>query len=74
MKQETKRDTEINWKKAINFIPKKDEIILYDCENGPRIKIGDGLTKVNDLPFTQDIISINNVIDIDGETLIVKGG
>lgn len=74
MKQETKRDTEINWKKAINFIPKKDEIILYDCENGPRIKIGDGLTKVNDLPFTQDIISINNVIDIKGETLIVKGG
>lgn len=44
-----KHDTEANWKKATNFIPLKGEIILYDDLN--EIKIGDGITKINDLDF-----------------------
>ena len=44
-----KHDTEANWKKAINFVPLKGEIILYDDLN--EIKIGDGTTKINDLDF-----------------------
>lgn len=47
-----KNDTEANWKKAINFTPKKGEIIIYNIDeshNSPRIKIGDGVTNVNEL-------------------------
>lgn len=44
-----KHDTEANWKKATNFIPLKGEIILYDDLR--KIKIGDGITKVNELEF-----------------------
>ena len=33
-----KHDTEANWKKAINFVPLKGEIIVYDDLN--KIKIG----------------------------------
>lgn len=48
-----KHDTEANWLKAINFIPKAGEMIIYDADdaNPVRIKVGDGTTKVNELPF-----------------------
>lgn len=49
-----KHDTEANWNKAVNFIPKQAELIVYDSDencNYQRIKIGDGVTNVNSLPF-----------------------
>lgn len=54
-----KNDIEANWIKAVNFIPLKGELIIYnpspDDVNYPsieyRFKIGDGLTKINDLDF-----------------------
>ena len=47
-----KVDTFDNWSKAINYIPDSFTIIVYEYENeSPRVKIGDGKTKVNDLPF-----------------------
>ena len=49
-----KHDTEANWVKATNFTPLAGEIIIYDVDSThtiPRIKIGDGVTKVNSLPF-----------------------
>lgn len=67
-----KRDTYVNWSKAINFIPKENEVIIYDCENGTKIKIGDGKTSVIDLPFIQDEFSISNITDIDDETVIIE--
>lgn len=45
-----KHDSSANWAKAINFIPLKGEIIIYDDLN--KIKIGDGITKINDLDFS----------------------
>jgi hypothetical protein len=64
-----KHDIASNWEKAVNFIPKIDELILYDgvLENGvyielPRLKRGDGKTKLNDLPFI-DSINHNNEIN-----------
>lgn len=63
MNKKIKREREQDWKKAVNFIPKKDEIIVYDCEDREiRFKIGDGKTKVNDLPFTDD----NSFVVLDG--------
>ena len=47
-----KKDTSINWNKAKNFIPKENEIIIYTDFNS--IKIGNGKTKVNDLPFVDN--------------------
>lgn len=49
-----KHDTEENWLKATNFIPKEGEIVIYDVDaNNPiaRFKIGDGTTSVNQLSF-----------------------
>lgn len=49
-----KHDTEANWNKAINFIPKAGELIIYDPDENyvySRIKIGDGVTIVTNLPF-----------------------
>lgn len=55
-----KHDTQAHWELAINFIPKQGELIIYDIdENYPyeRIKIGDGVTNVNELPFAvQDYV------------------
>ena len=64
-----KSDTENNWNKAKNFIPKKNEIIVYTNLEPNGIKIGDGKTKVNDLPFInnanyfveEDILVINTL-------------
>lgn len=57
-----KHDLAVNWAKAVNFIPKADELILYDgiLEDGvytelPRLKRGDGVTKLADLPFLDDL-------------------
>ena len=49
-----KHDIEENWLKAINFITKSGEVIIYDPDpnyNYSRIKVGDGLTLVNNLKF-----------------------
>lgn len=49
-----KHDTETNWLKATNFIPKLGELIIYDIDathDYARIKIGDGTTVVSSLPF-----------------------
>lgn len=58
----TKHDTEANWKKAVSFIPKQGEIIVYEAEYSndnlatqvPRIKIGNGIDTINILPFIND--------------------
>ena len=50
-----KHDIEANWNKATNFIPKAGEIIIYDPDATyavARQKVGDGTTKVSELPFT----------------------
>lgn len=64
-----KNDTEANWRRAKNFSPLQGEIIIYSTdESHPfcRIKVGDGITNVNDLPFidaqTINGIDINNLV------------
>lgn len=59
-----KHDTEENWVKATNFVPKQGELIVYDIDAThphERFKIGDGVTFVNDLPFYA--CSWNNLLD-----------
>lgn len=60
-----KKDISINWNKAKNFIPKENEIIIYTDFNS--IKIGNGKTKVNDLPFVD-----NNEYMVEEDTLVIN--
>ena len=58
-----KHDIEANWQLAVNFIPKQGELIVYDIDENysyQRLKIGDGTSNVNDLPFMNE--SKNGVI------------
>lgn len=63
-----KHDIEANWNKALNFIPKIGEIIVYDIDenyNYSRFKIGDGVRTINNLEFlldTQYILHNSNVL------------
>ena len=61
-----KHDIAANWAKAKNFIPLPGELIIYDgiLEDGvyieqPKLKIGDGIHKLAELPF----IEINSKTD-----------
>lgn len=59
-----KHDTAVNWDNTINFIPLLGEIIIYDPDETykySRLKIGDGVTSVVDLPFELDPIISNMV-------------
>jgi len=68
-----KRDTDVNWAKAINFIPKENEVIIYDFPEKTKIKIGDGISKVNDLPFSEEeTMPINNIDRVENETIIME--
>lgn len=53
---QNKIDLTANWEKATNFIPKKGEIIVYSDGGGtgvPKMKVGDGATKVGSLKFIE---------------------
>lgn len=47
-----KVDSETNWNKAINYIPDSFTIIVYTYDDStPKVKIGDGIHRVKELPF-----------------------
>ena len=55
-----KRAVEADWALATNFVPLAGELIVYEVDEThavPRIKIGDGETKVNDLGFVDSGIT-----------------
>lgn len=59
-----KHDVEANWNKAVNFVPLDGEQILYDPDDGhtgTRIKFGDGVTNVINLPFFDDDITLDEI-------------
>lgn len=76
-----KHDTEANWNKAINFIPKAGELIIYDPDENyvySRIKIGDGVTIVTNLPFIKAeaknfVIPIEHSLDNDSNDVYTLG-
>jgi hypothetical protein len=63
-----KHDTSENWNKALNFIPKAEEIIIYDDVFPYGIKMGDGKTKLRDLPFLG-----RYTLEIKDNILVVEG-
>ena len=76
-----KHDTEENWNKAVNFIPKQGEIIIYDVDSNysyERMKVGDGTTLVSSLPFIdaqkQDKLTFDDVPTVDSTNPVISGG
>lgn len=58
-----KHDTAANWTKATNFTPLAGELIIYDAtttSSAAGLKIGDGKTNVNSLPF----VDLNAISDL----------
>ncbi len=58
---------ESTWIRALNFVPAKGELIVYEPDSRhkeSRIKMGDGETLLNDLPFLEiDFESSKFVLD-----------
>ena len=68
-----KHDTEANWLKATTFIPKQGEIIVYDIDEThdyERIKMGDGTTNVNALPFVYEPVTEADIMEICGVSIV----
>lgn len=66
-----KHAIEADWVKATNFTPMQGELIIYDPDNTysySRLKIGDGVSNVNDLPFADN--SLGGFDTIDAGTII----
>ena len=73
-----KHNTEAYWSSTSGFKPLDGELIIYDPDDKhdqPRIKVGDGITDVNDLPFIYTGITDANVGKLiendDGEMLFL---
>lgn len=66
-----KNGTPDEWSQATNFSPLKGELIVYNDTTNPRMKIGDGETNVNDLPFINNaFVTVNLDGAGDGEDFI----
>lgn len=68
-----KHDSEVNWAKATNFIPKAGEAIIYDPDEThtePRIKIGDGVNVVGNLPFFVPYLTNDEIDEICGSAIL----
>lgn len=69
-------DTQANWEKLVDFIPKNGEYIVYDIDGNfsyQRFKIGDGVTKLKDLPFVIDK-SVETLFNVKNNVIYVDGG
>lgn len=60
-----KVDSEDNWNKAVNYVPDKFTILVFETVNAsPKIKIGDGIHKVNELPFLTNRQVIDDTLEL----------
>ena len=74
-----KHDIAANWAKAKNFVPLPGELIIYDgvLENGlyieqPKLKIGDGIHKLAELPFIEINSKVEQTTNYQYEDEILK--
>lgn len=69
----SKHDIEDNWWLAENFTPQAGEIIVYDPDENysySRLKIGDGIQNVNDLPFLIQELTSEEIEKIFDESTV----
>lgn len=69
-------DTQEKWDQYIDFVPQAGEVIVYDADKDilyERFKIGDGKTKLVDLPFTVNK-TIELMFNIDNNVICADAG
>ena len=69
-----KHDIEENWNKAVNFIPFESEMIVYDPDETHteyRIKFGDGINVVTNLPFSDPEITPEQIDELWGGSIAI---
>lgn len=75
-------DIEANWDKIPDLIPKQAEMIVYDPDYNsetqtghayPRFKIGDGITAISALPFSNESL-LDASIKWDNDIGLIDGG
>ena len=69
-------DTEENWSKIPQFIPKKGETIIYDADDKcsyERFKIGDGVTPLSLLPFSVNEV-LKTFLEFNGSNCYADAG
>lgn len=69
-------DTQEHWEQCSGFVPRLGELIIYDADDihmYERFKIGDGVTTVNQLPFTTERI-IESIFNIQDKVIYADGG
>lgn len=70
-----RNDSHSNWAKKTDFVPMDGEIVIYDIDNSHQyqlIKIGDGITKLQDLPFINEFDAKNLYTKKEVDELIAK--
>lgn len=65
---QNKNDTSENWEKAVNFIPLKGEIIIYN--DTLQFKIGDGTTLLSQLEFTDKEFTSEEISNLYGSSSV----
>lgn len=69
-------DTEENWNKVAQFVPKRGEVIVYDVDftyGYERFKVGDGVSTISQLPFTT-VREIETFFNFDGDACYADAG
>ena len=62
-----KNGTPEEWSQATNFSPLKGELVIYNDADNPRMKVGDGETNINDLPFVNNSV-VADLSDVEEGT------
>ena len=63
-----KNGTPEEWSQATNFSPLKGELVIYNDADNPRMKVGDGETNINDLPFVNNSVVAADLSDVEEGT------
>lgn len=68
-----KYDTSENWANVPDFVPLLGEIIIYAADEScdyERLKIGNGVTTIANLPFGNDFITNEEIDTVCGVTIL----
>lgn len=65
---QNKNDTSENWAKAVNFVPLKGEIIIYN--DTLQFKIGDGTTLLSQLEFMNKEFTSEEISSLYGSSSV----
>lgn len=69
--------TEAEWNLKTDFIPNPGELIIYDADSNnlkPRLKLGDGKTKLKNLPFISTEVNLDELFNSEEGIIKLDAG